>query len=211
MLNRPDLPASHPANQLPADVMHLGDNKFAAKLTFDERCQILALRLSNMSIGAIAVTFGVNRRTVTHVHKKTSPRYQNVRKLCEAMGEAAFMTKYITEDLVARVKAAADTPEAQETYIEQDKKPGSTKVGRPNRNANRHSGVTMYKRNRIEVVWVEGLEGYPDGWYTKLLDVSDVNATEPFGDPDSMTHLSSLTALNYGKAYLEENYEAALT
>lgn len=208
-MNRPDLAPDHPANRIPLDALSVGESKFAAKLMVEERCQILALRLVNMSIGAIAATFKIDRRTVTHICKDSSPRYKQIRDIKQSMGEQAFISKYVTEDLLVRVTAAATTPEAQETWAEHDQKPAA---GTPNKQAHGKSGITPYKgpshehSHRIEVSWVEGKEGYPNGWYTLLLDTGTVDATEYLGDPEKGSHLTSLSALNYAKAYLDENY-----
>lgn len=209
-LNVPGLSPDHPANRLPAETLHLGDNRFAAKLSFDERCQMLALKLSNMSIGAIAVAFGVNRRTVTHVYQPHSPRYQNVRKQLETMGRDAFLTRYIDEDLINRVKAAAETPEAQMSGNKYEQKESHSTT--PNPRATKAAGISVHKgeghgfTHRIEVVWVDNKEDYPDGWYAKLLDTNDVNSEEPVGDPSVSSHLTSQSALNYARAFLNENY-----
>lgn len=211
-MNDPTLSPHHPVNLIPTELMSLGSSKFEAKLSSTERCQILALRLSGMSIGAIAVTFGVNRRTVTHIHNESSPRYHSVRKIAETMGRDAFLAKFVTEDLIDRIRANAVRAEAQESGEKADKRRSTESNGVPNPRATRHAGITMHKgpghefTHRIEVLWVEGKEGYADGWYSKLLDSGTVDATEPFGDPDAKTHMTSATALAYAREYANANY-----
>lgn len=211
-MNDPRFAATHPVNLIPKELMSLGTGKFEAKLTGNERCQILALRMAGMSIGAIAVTFKVNRRTVTHIFNERSPRYHSVRKMRDDMGNDNFITRFVTQELLDRVRAAALLPEAQMSGEKYHEDKSAPKSGTPNARATRHSGVTIHASpllkysHRIEVGWVENMEGYPDGWYSKLLDVSGVDAEEWFGDPDSNTHLTSATALAYARQYCNDNY-----
>lgn len=201
----------HPVNKLPKELLTLGESRFAAKLTQEERCQILALRLVGMSIGAVAVTFKVNRRTVTHIYNESSPRYHAVRKLRDEMGAERFINRFVTEDLIERVKEAANTPEAQESYSEHDAANPERK-GVANKRATKCSGITMHKgpdhlfTHRIEVKWIEGMTDYVDGWYALLLDTDKGDELHPFGDPDNNSHLTSCTALVYAKSYANENY-----
>jgi hypothetical protein len=198
-----------PESQLAALGLQLKVGKFEAKLNMHERCQILALRMAGMSLGAIAVTFGVNRRTVTHIQNPDSPRYRSVREARDAMGTDAFKAKYITQELVERVKAAALTAEAQDTYANTD----AAKNIHPNKRANRCAGITMHKgphhafTHRIEIGWVENEPGYPNGWYHKLLDTGEPTDAENWGgDPDVKSHHTSASALQYARNYLDENY-----
>lgn len=210
MLNRPDLPPTHPANKIPAELMQLGESKFASKLTVHERCQVLALRKAGMSKGAIAITFGIDRRTVTHICNATGTRYRNVRDQAQSMGDSAFITKYVDDELMQRVKAAAETPEAKASDEKDAKKPGGSKLNVVNPRANGKAGVSMHKgaghafTHRVDVKWIEGKDGFPDGWYTDLLDTPE--AGDPIGNPDEHSHITSLSALTYAKAYLDENY-----
>lgn len=210
MLNRPDLPAEHPANQIPQELLTLGDSKFAPKLSAFERCQVLALRKSGMSKGAIAITFGIDRRTVTHICNPRGTRYRSVRNEADSLGDKAFILKYVTEDLMQRVRAAAATPEGQASDDVDRQTPGAAKVGRVNKHATGKSGISMHKgdghtfTHRIDVKWVEGKDGFPDGWYADLLDTSE--AGQLLGNPDDNSHLTSLSALRYAKDYLDENY-----
>lgn len=205
------LSPTHPASLIPKELLTLGESRFAAKLTVNERCQVLALRIAGMSIGAVAVTFGVNRRTVTHICNDDSPRYHAIRKIRDTMGNDAFVTKFVTEDLVDRVKEAATKPEANESYAEHDALNPERK-GVPNKRATKCSGISMHKgpnhafTHRVSVEWVEDRAGYADGWYSTLLDVEGEDASVPFGDPDQNSHLTSGTALAYAKNYCNENY-----
>lgn len=198
-----------PEQMLIDNGLKLGVGKFEAKLNMHERCQILALRMAGLSLGAIAVTFGVDRRTVTHIQNPASPRYKSVREMRDSMGAEAFKAKFITQEVVDRVKAAALTPEAQATYAETD----NAKSAHPNKRANRCSGITIHKgphhafSHRIEIGWVEKLEGYPDGWYHKLLDTGEPTDAENWGgDPDAKSHHTSASALQFARNYLDENY-----
>lgn len=210
MLNRPDLSPEHPANQLPVAMLRGGDNKFEAKLTFAQRCSMLALHLSNMSVASIAAVFHVNRRTVTHAVNPTSTRYRNVRAERDRLGEQLFITTYLTQDVIDRVTEAANSPEAKASYSEHDKTPGSVKEGRPNRLAKINSGINVYKgpnhafTHRIEIVWVEDVAGYDNGWYSKLLDTDTPDAA--IGNPDEKSHMTSLSALQWAKRHLDSEY-----
>lgn len=210
-MNDPTLSPAHPVNQIPSELLTLGTSKFEAKLTVTQRCEILALRIAKMSVGAVAATFGVNRRTVTHIANEDSNKYQAVRNLRDQMGREAFVTKYVTEDLIDRVKAAAQTREAQESYTEYDQEQ-PTRTGTANKRATKSSGITMHRgpnhafTHRIEIGWVEGAEGYEDGWYFKLLDVDGPEATEWSGTGNETDHLTSGVALVAARNYLNENY-----
>lgn len=210
-LNRPDLSPDHPANKLPDDMLRMGQNQFAAKLSFNERCQILALRLSNMSIGSIAVTFSINRRTVTHICNPESPRYHNVRAMLEKMGEKDFIHKYVDEDLLIRVRNAAQTEEAKSTYVVHEDRVATAQAA-PNQRATANAGISVHKgpthehSHRIQIEWVEMSGDVPSGWYAKLLDVTGIDAENWLGDPDARTHVTSKSALAYARNYLDENY-----
>src|SRR5262252_4002411 len=74
------------------------DRKFAAKLDFPQRCEILALYRRGVGRNILADAFGVDRRTVTHIHNPVSPHYKNVRAEYDRLGKEACEQAYVTEE-----------------------------------------------------------------------------------------------------------------
>src|SRR5262245_4445022 len=63
-----------------AMMMSRNRDRFAAKLTFDQRCQVLALHRLGVTREDLAMMFGINRRTVTHIYNPQSEHYKSVRE-----------------------------------------------------------------------------------------------------------------------------------
>lgn len=69
-------------------------SKWASKLTFDQRCQILALHRAGITRDLLATAFGVDRRTISHIYNEGSAHYKSVRDEEKNLGRDAFINKY---------------------------------------------------------------------------------------------------------------------
>ena len=141
------------------------NSKFEAKLTFARRCEILALHRMGCTREALAELYGVDRRTITHIHNPKSPRYKNVREEELRLGRENFLTTYLDLDML--VKAAAFVQPVLDAKDEN------------NRSANRKAGLHMAQNamcdyvHRIIIQWVEkGTQEHiqVSGWYYRDLD-----------------------------------------
>ena len=210
-LRFPQHPADHPLNQLPADVF--AGNKFVAKLNRDERCAILALRISGVSVPQLAATFGVNRRTINKIVDSGSHKYQDVRDELHRLGNDDFIATYVTEAITTRLRESVVKPEvAQESYKDYDAS-SSNRANHPNKRAATNSGINNVKlphheyTHRIEIAWLDantaeddnGPFEHPAGWYWRDLDSDTPERWQ--GDPEADSHLTSARALAHAKAH----------
>lgn len=74
-------------------------SKYAPKLSFTQRCEILALHRNGVSRETIAKIYKVDRRTITHIYNSQSVHYRNVREEELRLGRNNFVTKYLTTDV----------------------------------------------------------------------------------------------------------------
>jgi len=141
------------------------NNKFEPKLSFRQRCEILALYRKGCTREALAQLYGVDRRTITHIHNDKSPRYKNVREEELRLGRENFQTQYLIPEMMK--KAAAFVLPVAEDKDEN------------NRSANRKAGLHMAQNamcdyvHRIIIQWVEkGTQEHilVSGWYYRDLD-----------------------------------------
>lgn len=84
------------------------EGKFAPKMTRDERCVVLALVRSGIKRELVAKTFGIDKRTVAHIVNENGPHYREVRKEYRDEGHDAFCTRYLTGEVMERVKGHLD-------------------------------------------------------------------------------------------------------
>src|SRR4051812_40118656 len=77
-------------------------SRFAPKLSFQRRCEILALYKRGIPRETLARLYGVDRRTVTHIYNPLSPHYKNVRDHYVGLGEEQFFNTYLTEEVMNR-------------------------------------------------------------------------------------------------------------
>ena len=139
------------------------NGKFESKLTFGQRCEILALYRKGCTREALAKLYGVDRRTITHIHNVKSPRYKNVREEELRLGRENFLTKYLIPEMM---KKAAEIVKPAE-------------VPTHNKLANRMAGLHMLQNDmcsythRVDIKWVTP-EEHPNvkiaGWYYRDLD-----------------------------------------
>lgn len=205
----PNLPADHPANQVQPELLHGHESKFEPKLSFDERCAAFAAMQMRFSLRQVALAFSINRRTASRIGNLSSKSYKAVHDEYERLGRDTFISKYFTEDVLRRIQAVENDPELN---VPRDKvPPAGVKYGVPNERANGHRGISTYKlpemTHRIETIWLADHPDMTPGWYTILLDVEWM-AGQPFGDVDKKTHLTSQSALQYARWWLENELTA---
>jgi len=142
---------------------HKRPNKFAPKLNFDARCEILALYTNGISREVLAKMYAIDRRTVTHVCTTNSPHYKSVREEAIGLGKAQFEEKYLTPDLLTRAAA----------FIAANKKEGPTNNAHAKSKAGVHivRGPMCNYDHRVVIKWCEP-DGDIDvaGWYYMDLD-----------------------------------------
>lgn len=170
--------------------IHVKSNngKFSAKLSFEQRCEILALHRKGCTRELLSRAYSVDRRTITHIYNPASPHYKNVREEEANLGRDRFIAKYITssvwEHALSLVKdevhAAVNNPNAR----------GKAGV---------HNMQNDYcdRAHRVIIGWVNA---NPDenvqvsGWYYKDLDSEWPNDWFNCG-PDSLrTSQAAFTA-----------------
>ncbi len=144
------------------DALHVPDRltdsrRFAPKLSFEERCQVLAACVYGINRDAVAKGFGVNRRTVHHIQNESSKSYRSVRREMERLGKDEFLKRHLKQFVIDRIDEAwtrsPDGPSKRAVSME-----GYHTI-RPDHCARDH---------RIEVGWcvLEGCEG----WYYSDLE-----------------------------------------
>jgi len=154
-------------NMVPTDTFRQNE-KFKAKLTFAERCEILAFYRMGLSRIALANAYGIDRRTVTHMYTKTSRHYQDIRNEEEKLGREEFCKEYITEAGAMRIATANGGEKEYED-------PNASKKA-----ASKFAGLNMVKtentsyEHRIIIEWQN--EGHCGaGWYYRDLDGNSPN------------------------------------
>ena len=137
-----------------------GSNKFAAKLTFTERCEILALRHAGVRREVLAEMYNVDRRTITHIYNPMSRHYANVREQETTMGRERFRDTYLSDDLLSEAL----------TYVD-EKKVDDNNNPKANGKQGIHvvRGVMCKYDHRVAIKWVESGVSEP-GWYYCDLD-----------------------------------------
>lgn len=139
-------------------------DKFAPKLTFEQRCEVLALFRKGFSRELLSKLYRIDRRTITHIHNAKSTHYKNVREEEKRMGTANFMEKYLTPGVIKVVLVARG-----------EKQPDAVN----NKNANKKRGIHGLRNDfcdndhRVIIKWVEPSEQADvevAGWYYKDLD-----------------------------------------
>jgi hypothetical protein len=150
--------------------------KFAAKLTFEQRCEILALHRKGCTRENLAKMFGIDRRTVTHIYNPQSPHYRNVREEEKRLGADNFFGKYVSQESMARMIAFGN-----------EKGPDNNKSS--NRKAGIHTvqGPMCKHMHRVRIEWKEANDhDIPvSGWYYNDLDSDFPDAWFQTG-PDSL-------------------------
>lgn len=134
--------------------------RFAPKLDFTQRCQVLALFRVGFNKEELAVIYGINRRTVTHIVNPLSDHYKDVKQEETGLGREMFVERYATDEVLARAG-----------------KHRTSKVQVNNKNANRKQGLHVVQgrycgyKHRVYVQWQDQSDRFDiAGWYYKDLD-----------------------------------------
>lgn len=160
--------------------------KFAAKLTFAERCAIYALFYKDhITKGVLAYAFGLNRRTVGHIVNEASPFYKNVRRRAKMYGLEDLYKEYVTEEIVSRVAEAAKLVVAHASTRVADK--NSRDEMAPQRRASRAEGYHEIQNeycaspHRIKVEYCEDFK-LMDGRVLSCWGFYDLSLPSPFDE-----------------------------
>lgn len=155
-------------------------NKFAPKMTRNERCQVLALYHAGFGRDVLARMYKVDRRTIAHVYSVNSPHYKNIREERIGIGDEAFRNMYLTPDVIQKAKE----------FLTDDVKPEAN-----NPHANRKQGIHVVRPeqctydHRISIQWLEAgtHEGVNvSGWYYRDLDSDFPEGWFTAGGADSL-------------------------
>jgi hypothetical protein len=138
-------------------------NKFAAKLTFEQRCEILALHRIGITREAVASMYNIDRRTVTHICNPLSKHYKKVREMETGLGTDRFRETYLNDETIN--KALAFRQEAEKS-VEVNNKFAKTKAG-----VHVVKGKNCQLEHRVIVAWKDKDDDIEvPGWYYKDLD-----------------------------------------
>lgn len=135
--------------------------KFAPKMSFDQRCELLALYRKGYTREALAKLYGVDRRTVTHIHNAQSSHYRNVREEELRLGRENFLEKYITADSMAKVMELA----AVESEV-------NNKQAKGKQGIHTVQGPMCKYPHRVRIEWKEANDKdiLTSGWYYNDMD-----------------------------------------
>lgn len=138
-------------------------NRFVAKLTLRQRCEVLALRRSGISRESLAKMYGIDRRTVTHIYNDNSPHYKDVRAIEKGMGKDAFIKEYLNDELVNKALAYRQKQETEEP---------NNRMARGKEGVHSIRGKDCEYDHRIIISWRDADEKEIEvsGWYYKDLD-----------------------------------------
>jgi hypothetical protein len=165
-------------------------SKFAPKLTFDQRCEILALRHAGVRREVLANMYGVDRRTITHIYNPFSPHYKNVRELEIGMGKEQFRDKFADTELLNKALA------------------NSVVEGGNNRYANKRAGVNIMRGpmcnydHRVIIEWrtPENTRGITEeGWCYRDMDSDSPDDWFVAAGSDSMKNSQACYAAALGE------------
>jgi hypothetical protein len=152
------------------------NSKYMPKLSFDERCAVLAAYKNDFGRRLLAKAFGINRATVSYIVRPESSHYKSVRKEYRDLGHKQFTMQYLTPSVLEILDSFKDDPELQltddqvtERQSEDRTKPNRKAVSRAGRHAILYHSGTIH----VEVKWfddpcddpgMEPKEREP-GWY----------------------------------------------
>lgn len=189
-------PPDHPIRTLLGAIGEKNTGKFGAKLTFEDRCAILACCRHGIPINVISLTFDVHRRTISHIRNPLGRHYKDVRDREVELGAAAFLSSYMTEVVALRVIEARDK-HAHKLLTNRVTDEARGKEGQPRKQASGKAGVHLVKTDftqfthRIEVVWVEADQVW--GWRDMDGSMPDFITSFDQTGAKFMTSLAALT------------------
>jgi hypothetical protein len=131
-------------------------NKFGNKLTFEQRCEILALYRAGIQRELLAKIYGIDPRTVTHIYNAQSPHYKNVRQEEHNLGLVGFQKKYLNQS--AQEKAL------MLQQMKQHDKPVNNKYSNTKAGLHIVRGAYCTYDHRVIIEWQN------EGWYYRDLD-----------------------------------------
>lgn len=133
-------------------------NRYAPKLTIEQRCEVLALYMTGFSQETIGAMYGINRRTVTHICKPNGVHYKQIRESAASMGKEAFVNKYMAHD---KLTVALAFRQDREDTAQKNNKFAAGKDG-----IHIVRGENCVDQHRVIIQWREE-EG---GWFYRDLD-----------------------------------------
>ena len=184
---------THQSKLAMLSVMTMNRDKFAAKLSFDQRCQILALHRIGIVREDLAKMYGVDRRTVGFIYNQHSSHYRNVRAEENKIGIHAFRDRYLTTEIINRALAYR---QAKESNVET----------KNNKSASKRAGLHIVRGkmctydHRVTIAWRDDAEE-GSGWYYRDLDSDFSDVWISAGDE------SMRTSDNCYKAMLNNIYD----
>ena len=165
-------------------------NRFAQKLNFANRCEILALHRMGIPRETLAVMYQIDRRTVAHIYTPNGPHYKNVRAEEVGLGTQKFREVYVTQDLLNKALAYNAANKAK------DKAPVNNKHATHKAGIHNVRGPMCTYDHRVAIQWRE-----PDGdietagWYYMDLDGDYPNTWFCVGDESLKTSQACYNAM----------------
>ena len=142
-------------------VYKLTSNKYAAKLSPANHCEILALYRMGYDASALAKAYNIDRKTVTHIYNPSSKKYKLAKQQEIRMGTPALIKVYVTDLVINHINTFQAAPGITNHKVA-NKKEGMHLM--------QNSACTF--KHRVEIRWCEpefhGVE--VAGWYYKDLD-----------------------------------------
>lgn len=163
-------------DSLDPSALRVDAGRFASKLTFNERCSVLAAFLYGVNRRVLSLAFGINRRTVTHIYNPNSPHYKATRQELERLGKDRFIERYLTEDVVKKIAEVKASRKMQVLIDLSDSEISQVDQGvlTPTKRRSSKAGFNNVKpewcsySHRVHIAWVVGHFG--EGWYYQDLD-----------------------------------------
>jgi len=134
--------------------------KFAPKLDFQKRCEILALYRKGITREALAAMYNVDRRTITHIYTHNSPHYKNVRAEEVGQGPERFADMYLRDDLLNRALTYKQEKDGQKSV--------NNKFAGGRAGIHNVRGPMCEYQHRVIIEWREDQQ--IPGWYYRDLD-----------------------------------------
>jgi len=162
-------------------------NKFAPKLSFAKRCEILALYRSGLSRESLAAMYKIDRRTVTHIYNPMSPHYKNVREMETGLGLDRFRETYLSEDTWNKALMFSQA---------KDKGEQNNKYAKAKEGVHIVRGKNCLYEHRVIIRWREKDDVIDvPGWYYNDLDGDFPDKWFSVGDDSCRTSMACYVAM----------------